>query len=167
VRARRAIACLATIAVADYVILRHPPRWHAIALFDHPAHVATAILIGGPGRGTDPVYLAGSLLPDVDHIPMALGSPSPGDPRPKTHSIVGPLAVAPFSRRLAGGMLAHLARDLGMKPGVPLFAPVSDRAVRIPYALYAGALIAAAVWCAGPGSAARSAATSAPTTGSA
>jgi hypothetical protein len=164
---RLPLACLATVAVADYVILRHTPRWHAIALFDHPAHVATAILIGGPGRGTDPVYLAGSLLPDVDHIPMALGSPSAGDPRPKTHSILGPLAVAPFSRRLAGGMLAHLARDLALKPGVPLFAPVSDRAVRIPYPLYAAALIAAAGIRSDRDWGARSAATSAPATGSA
>jgi hypothetical protein len=163
VRARSAIACLATIAVADRVILRHTPRWHAIVLFDHPAHVATAILLGG----TDPVYLAGSLAPDIDHIPAAFGSPQAGDPRPKTHSLCGPLAVAPFSPRLAAGMLAHFVRDLALDPGVPLLWPLSKRSFRLPYAAYAAALIATAAWRAGPGSAAPRGATSAPATGSA
>jgi hypothetical protein len=137
VRARSAIACLATIAVADWVILRHTPRWHAIVFFDHPAHVATAILLGG----TDPVYLAGSLAPDVDHIPTAFRSPQPGDPRPRTHSLYGPLAVAPFSPKLAAGMVAHFVRDLALHPGVPLFG---GRPFRIPYGAYAVLLLAAA-----------------------
>jgi hypothetical protein len=138
---RLPLACLATIAVADYVILRHTPRWHAIALFDHPAHAATAILLAGPDRGTDPVYLAGSLLPDVDHIPMALRSPTAGDPRPRTHSLYAPLAAAPFSRKLAAGMLAHFVRDMALDPGVPLFG---GRPYRLPYGAYAVLLLAAA-----------------------
>jgi hypothetical protein len=125
---KRVLGCLAVIAFADYVIVRHPPRWHAIALFDHPAHVATAILLGG----TDRTYLAGSLLPDVDHIPMAFRSPMAGDPRPRTHSLLGPLAVAPFSPKLAAGMVAHLARDLALEPGVPLFG---GRPYRLPVRL--------------------------------
>jgi len=137
VRARHALACLATVAVADYVILRHTPRWHAIALFDHPAHLATATLLGGTGRA----YLAGSLLPDLDHIPMALGSPRPGDPRPKTHSLYAVLPAAVVSRPLAAGMLAHFARDLALEPGVPLFG---RRPFRLPYAAYAVILLAAA-----------------------
>jgi hypothetical protein len=135
VRARLALACVATIAVADYVIARHTPRWHAIALFDHPAHVATAVLLGGTGR----TYLAGSLLPDLDHIPMALGSPKPGDPRPKTHSLWMVLPVALFSRPLAAGMLAHFARDLAVGPGVP---PFGGRTFRVPYAAYAVLVLA-------------------------
>ena len=138
---RRSLACLAVIAVADYVIARRTPRWHAIALFDHPAHVATAILLGGPGRGTDPVYLAGSLLPDVDHIPAAFRTPRPGDPRPKTHSVYGPLAALPFSRKLAAGMLAHFVRDLALEPGVPLFG---GRHYRLPYGAYAVLVLASA-----------------------
>jgi hypothetical protein len=137
VRARLALACVATIAVADYVILRRTPRWHAIALFDHPAHVATAVLIGGTG----PAYLAGSLLPDVDHIPMAFRSPEPGDARPKTHSLYTPLAVALVSPPLAAGMLAHFARDLAFAPGVPL---LGGRAFRVPYAAYALLILATA-----------------------
>jgi hypothetical protein len=136
-RSRLPLACLATIAVADYVIHRHTPPWHAIALFDHPAHVATAVLLGG----TDRVYLAGSLLPDVDHIPTAFRNPKPGSPRPKTHSIYPVLAVAPFSRKLAAGMLAHFARDLALAPGVPLFG---GRDLRVPYTAYAVLLLATA-----------------------
>jgi hypothetical protein len=137
VRARLALACVATIAVADYVITRHTPRWHAIALFDHPAHVATAVLLGGTGR----TYLAGSLLPDLDHVPMALGSPEPGDPRPKTHSLFMVLPVALVSQPLAAGMLAHLARDLAVGPGVPLFG---GRVFRVPYGAYAVLILASA-----------------------
>jgi hypothetical protein len=154
---------LAVIAVADYVILRHPPRWHAIVLFDHPAHLATAVLFGG----TDPVYLAGSLLPDVDHLPTALGNPKVGDPRPRTHSLLVVAAAALVSRRLAAGAAAHFARDLALDPGVPLVWPLSHRTARIPYALYAAAVIAASVRRAGLGSVARSAMTSAPATDSA
>ena len=140
-RARLAIACLATIGVADYVILRRPPRWHAIALFDHPAHVATAALIGG----TDPLYLAGSLLPDVDHIPMAFGNPEVGDARPNTHSLLVVAAAAVVSRRLAAGAAAHFLRDVAMAPGAPLLWPVSGRRFRLPYAAYA-LLVAAAAY---------------------
>jgi membrane-bound metal-dependent hydrolase YbcI (DUF457 family) len=137
VRARLALACLATIGVADYVILRRPPRWwHALALFDHPAHVATAALIGG----TDPVYLAGSLLPDVDHIPQALGNPELGDPRPNTHSLLVVAAAAVISRRLAAGMAAHFVRDLAMEPGAPLLWPLSRRRFRVPYVAYAAVI---------------------------
>ena len=139
-RARLALACLATIGVADYVILRRPPRWHAIALFDHPAHVATAALIGG----TDPVYLAGSLLPDVDHIPQALGNPEVGDARPDTHSLLVVAAAAVVSRRLAAGAAAHFLRDLAMEPGAPLLWPLTSRRFRLPYAAYAVLILASA-----------------------
>jgi hypothetical protein len=140
VRARLPLACLATIAIADYVIQRYPPRWHAIALFDHPAHVATAVLLGG----TDSVYLAGSLLPDVDHIPAALGDPQVGDPRPNTHSLLVTGAAAALSLRLGAGTAAHFARDLAMDPGVPLLWPLTKRTFRVPYAAYAVLLLAAA-----------------------
>jgi membrane-bound metal-dependent hydrolase YbcI (DUF457 family) len=140
VHARLPIACLAAIGIADYVILRRPPRWHAIVLFDHPAHVATAVLIGG----TDRVYVAGSLLPDVDHIPMAFRDPQVGDARPNTHSILVVAAAAAVSRRLAAGAAAHFVRDLAMEPGVPLLWPVSSRRFRVPYAAYAVVVLAAA-----------------------
>ncbi len=43
-------------------------------MFDHPAHVATAMLLQPKA---DPAYLVGSLLPDLDHIPLALRSCTP------------------------------------------------------------------------------------------
>ena len=134
---RLPLACLATIAVADWVIENVDMPWLAIGLFDEPAHLATGYLLGGG----DPVFLAGSLLPDVDHIPLAFQDPRPGDPRPRTHSIYGPLAALPFSRRLAAGMLAHFVRDLALEPGVPLFG---GRPFRIPYGAYAVLLLATA-----------------------
>jgi hypothetical protein len=140
VRARLAIGCLATVAVADYVIERVELPWLAIGLFDEPAHLATGWLLGG----SDPLFLAGSLLPDVDHVPLAFQDPQPGDPRPKTHSLCAAAVTALFSRRLAAGMLAHFARDLAVQPGVPLLWPLTGRELRIPYAAYAAALVAAA-----------------------
>ncbi|MGH2746135.1 MAG: hypothetical protein ACRDN8_27310 [Thermoleophilaceae bacterium] len=135
-----ALGCLATIAVADFVIKRRRPRWIVAGMFDHPAHLATAILI----RPTPTkAYLAGSLLPDLDHVPLALGPvhPSPDDPRPLTHCLMMVVPAAVLSRDLAAGMLAHFARDLGVGTGVPLLWPATTRSIRIPYAAYAVACL--------------------------
>jgi LexA-binding, inner membrane-associated putative hydrolase len=140
VRARLAIGCLGTVAVADYVIERVDLPWLAVGLFDEPAHLATGCLLGGP----DPLFLAGSLLPDLDHVPLAFRDPKPGDPRPKTHSLCAAALTALVSRRLAAGVLAHFARDLAVQPGVPLLWPLTGRQLRIPYACYAAALVASA-----------------------
>jgi hypothetical protein len=137
VRARLPLACLATIAAADWVIENVDLPWLAIGLFDEPAHLATGYLLGG----SDPVFLAGALLPDVDHVPLAFMTPQPGDPRPKTHSVYVALAAGVVSRRLGAGMLAHFARDLALEPGVPLFG---GRHLRVPYGAYAVVLLAAA-----------------------
>jgi membrane-bound metal-dependent hydrolase YbcI (DUF457 family) len=154
-RGALAISCLATIAAADYTLHRRKPPWLLIGLFDHPAHLATAALLalGAPARPRrwTVAFLAGALLPDVDHIPLALRDqhPSPDDPRPVSHCL---LAVAPVaalagitqSERLHGaasGMIAHYARDLGVGSGVPLLWPATRRSMRVPYALYAGACL--------------------------
>jgi hypothetical protein len=140
---RAALACLATIGVADYVIHRRRPPWIVQGLFDHPAHVATAILL----RDTrPPAYLAGSLLPDLDHVPLALRlvHPDPGDPRPLTHCLLTVAPVAAGSREAAKGMLAHFARDLAVGTGVPLLWPLTRKRVRLPYAAYAVLVLATA-----------------------
>jgi hypothetical protein len=136
VRIRLALACLATIAVADYVMLRRAPPWLVAGLFDHPAHVATAILIR---PGWDTAYVVGSLLPDLDHIPLALRRvhPAPGDPRPMTHCLLAVAPVAAVSPSAASGMLAHFARDLGVGTGVPLLWPLTRRSFRVPHPAYA------------------------------
>jgi inner membrane protein len=130
---RRSLGCLAVIAAADYVILRRQPRWLAIGVVDEPAHVATAALLR---KRLNAAYLVGSVLPDLDHVPLALRRkhPQPGDPRPKTHSLIAVVAVAALSRDMAAGMLAHLTRDIALAPGVPL---LGGRHVKVPYGAYA------------------------------
>jgi inner membrane protein len=138
-----ALGCLATVAGADYVIQRRTPRWIVMGLLDHPAHVATAMLLR---KTWTPGYLAGSLLPDLDHIPLALRAvhPEPGDPRPVTHCLLPVAPVAVVSRDVAAGMLAHFVRDLAVGTGVPLLWPLSGKRIRVPYAAYAVLLLAAA-----------------------
>ena len=138
-----ALACLATIAVADYVIRRRKPPWLVVGMFDHPAHVATAVLLRRKPTGA---YLAGSLLPDLDHVPLALRAvhPAPNDPRPVTHCLLTVAPVATRHKEVALGMLAHFVRDLGVGTGVPLLWPLTRRRVRVPYAAYAVLVFAAA-----------------------
>ena len=138
-----ALGCVATIAVADYVIQRRRPRWIVAGMFDEPAHVATALLLR---RKPSAAYLAGSLLPDLDHIPLALRlvHPDPDDPRPVTHCLLSVAPVALTSPEAAKGMLAHFVRDLGVGTGVPLLWPFSGRPVRVPYAAYAVLVLATA-----------------------
>jgi hypothetical protein len=143
---KKALACLATIAAADTVLHRRKVPWLAIAIFDHPAHLATAGLVAlnvRRSRRWQQGLMVGALLPDVDHIPLALQEehPAGGDPRPNTHT---PLAVLPLaaaagitgSDALYGttaGMLTHYARDLAIGGGLP----TAGRALKVPYALYA------------------------------
>jgi membrane-bound metal-dependent hydrolase YbcI (DUF457 family) len=152
-RRAAALACLATIVAADHVIHRRRPRWILVGLFDVPAHAATAglVLVNLPPRSIawSSAFLAGSLLPDIDHVPLLLRPvrPTLDDPRPVSHCLaavapVAGLAAATGNPRLAaaaGGMLAHFARDLGVGTGVPLLWPATRRPVRVPYAAYAAA----------------------------
>jgi hypothetical protein len=151
---RRALAlgCLVGIAAADYTMFRRKPRWIMLGLFDHPAHLATAslILLNVPRRSRRWTlgFAAGSLLPDLDHLPLALRDkhPTADDPRPVTHCLlaVAPVAAAAAvtqSDRLHGaacGMLAHFARDVGVGTGVALLWPATGHAVKVPYAVYLG-----------------------------
>lgn len=133
------VACVATVAAADYVIRRRNPSWFQVGFLDEPAHVATAILLN-PGP-LSPAYLVGSVLPDLDHVPLAFRDPDVGSPRPRTHSLYVVAPAALVSRELAAGMLAHFARDLAGKPGVPL---LTSRPLRVPWAAYAVLVLAAA-----------------------
>jgi hypothetical protein len=140
---RAVLACLATIAVADYVIHRRTPRWILVGVFDHPAHVATAMLLRSRWNAA---YLAGSLLPDLDHVPLALRpvQPSMDDPRPVTHCLLSVAPVAVLNRDAAAGMLAHFVRDLGVGTGVPLLWPLTRRPLKLPYTAYAVLVLATA-----------------------
>jgi inner membrane protein len=147
-----AIGCLATIAAADWTIRERRPRWILIGLADEPAHLATAVLVllNLPPRPRRDVlaFLAGAVAIDADHIPLALAATQPeaGDPRPRTHTLLVPVALALAGRRAAAlGVCAHYLRDVASEAGVPAFAPLSDRRVRVPYPVYAAAMAALAL----------------------
>lgn len=139
---RVAVACIATIAVADHVIHRKAPSWFAVGPLDHAAHLATAALLIPPGRsrGWALSFMAGSLLPDIDHVRLAFQDPVVGDPRPRSHALLSVAPVALGSTPTALGMLAHFARDISVEPGLPLLWPLSERHLKLPYGAYAGAL---------------------------
>jgi membrane-bound metal-dependent hydrolase YbcI (DUF457 family) len=157
-----ALASLAVVVAADWTIDRKRPRWILVGLLDEPAHLATAVLVlvNLPPRPTrwSKGFLAGALLPDLDHVPLALSRVHPDidDPRPVTHCL---LAVVPpaligaatrgpareYARGAAAGGLAHFARDLAMGTGVTLLRPLDRRSFRVPYPLYAGTLAALAL----------------------
>jgi membrane-bound metal-dependent hydrolase YbcI (DUF457 family) len=160
----RALGCLATIAAADTVLHRTKPPWITLGFFDHPAHLATAGLIAlnapaRPRRWTT-AFMAGALLPDVDHIPLALKRPHPeaGDARPFSHCLLTIAPVAALARTtqserlhgLASGMAAHYLRDLGVGSGVALLWPAARRSFRVPYPAYAGVCVALAVLALAP-----------------
>ena len=165
-----ALGCLATVLGADWVIRHRRPRWIVSGLFDEPAHVATAGLVllnlpGRSGRWTGS-FLVGSVLPDLDHVPLALSRlhPDIDDPRPVTHCLLAlaPLGLAAAATSgpareaalgAAAGGLAHFARDLAVGTGVALLQPLDGRALRMPYPAYAAGLVALAAGAARPSAA--------------
>jgi hypothetical protein len=163
-RRRVALGCLGAILLADHVIRHRDPPWLVAGMFDHPAHLATAGLVLLNRRPRSQLwaagFLAGSLLPDVDHIPLALQPvhPAPEDPRPVSHCLlaVAPVAALAAARRsqlltgAAAGMLAHFARDLAVGTGVPLAWPATARAAKVPYPLYRTACVGLAARAARP-----------------
>jgi inner membrane protein len=172
VRRAAALGCLAAVLAADWVILRRKPRWIVSGLFDEPAHVATAglVLLAVPYRSRPWTrgFLVGAALPDLDHVPLVLSRvhPDVDDPRPVTHCLlaIAPLALAgvvtrgPPSEYAAGavaGALVHFARDLAVGTGVALFRPLDGRSIKVPYGLYAAALVALAAGAARRGTASR------------
>jgi membrane-bound metal-dependent hydrolase YbcI (DUF457 family) len=162
-RGLAAFACLAVVAAADLVLSLKRPPWILVGFFDEPAHVATAgvALANLRPRSSQWAlgFMAGAVLPDLDHVPLALSRvhPNVDDPRPVTHCLmaISPLFAAarlqepgPSRDALAGaavGTLAHFARDLAVGTGVPLLQPLTGRSFKLPYPLYLGALAALAV----------------------
>jgi inner membrane protein len=153
---------VAAIIGADWIILRHRPRWILAGLFDEPAHIATAglVLLNLPRRSGrwSAGFLAGSVLPDLDHVPLALSRVHPDidDPRPVTHCLlaIAPLAVAGAATRgaareytagAAAGALVHFGRDLAVGTGVALFRPLDGRSVKVPHPIYAATVLVLAV----------------------
>jgi inner membrane protein len=157
-----ALASVATVLAADWTIRKVRPPWLLIGLLDEPAHVATAalVLVNLPERSPEwsAGFMAGSVLPDVDHVPLLFSRtlPQVDDPRPVTHgllalaapTVIGAVASGPlrdYARGAAAGGLAHFARDLAVGTGVTLLRPLTRRSFRVPHPLYTAALVALAI----------------------
>jgi inner membrane protein len=123
-------------------------------LLDEPAHVLTAALLLAAflpvsASAVVPWVLAGAVLIDLDHIPLYLWGALASDQygRPVSHSAATVVLLAcagAFSRGglrrallgLSLGVAMHLVRDLGTDPGVPLWWPIGQHSVLVPYPIY-------------------------------
>jgi inner membrane protein len=128
-------------------------------LLDEPAHFLTAwlllaALLPASAHAALPWALAGSVLIDLDHVPLYLWDVGTvdGSGRPVTHSLAFALLLLaaglvlgrlrPLLYGLGTGVLAHLVRDIATGPGVPLVWPLDGGSVQVPYAVYLLALAA-------------------------
>ncbi len=156
-----ALAAVTTVLAADLTIRHARPPWLLVGVFDEPAHVATGalVLLNLPERSPEwsAGFMAGSVLPDVDHVPLLFSRtlPQVDDPRPVTHgllalalpALIGAAARGPlgeYARGAAAGGLAHFARDLAVGTGVTLLRPLTRRSFRVPHSLYSAAMVALA-----------------------
>ena len=164
-----ALLCLAAVALIGLLdLVLQARRWPVpvSAVLDEAAHLATAALLvaavfplrpRGAVRRAVPWVMAGSVLLDLDHIPLYLWGvlTSDGYGRPVTHSLLAVLALVcagiPARGRLRTALLGlsvgialHLVRDLGTGPGVPLWWPLVTHSVTVPGAAYFATVLAAA-----------------------
>jgi membrane-bound metal-dependent hydrolase YbcI (DUF457 family) len=142
----------------------------AYGIIDEPAHLATcaialAVVVVLTGVRLPPRFLGAALVSsvaiDLDHLPGYLGTHllTGSMPRPYTHSLLLVavlVAAGALSKRkdrrqiwlgIAFGVAAHLLRDLATGPGVAFLWPLVVAPIKIPYVLYAGALLAAMIAC--------------------
>ena len=140
-------------------------RWPVVltGLIDEPGHLVTAALLLAAllprrARALWPWALAGSVLLDVDHVPLYSfwpGIAAEGGGRPVTHSLItaavllaGAAAVKRWRIPLVGlavGVLLHLVRDLASGPGAPLLFPWTEAWVRVSERSYLAVVAVAAV----------------------
>lgn len=141
----------------DAVLDARPWSFVVTGLLDEPAHLATAglILLALPLRVVSSYggwMLVGSVVIDIDHLPLYLGDPGflVDGGRPPTHSLavvvvllLMALGLPSSGRPLQGlewGVLAHFVRDAATGPGLALLWPVFPATVKMPYFAYAGLL---------------------------
>jgi inner membrane protein len=157
------VGALAAVCGLDALLAARGWSLPAEAVLDWTAHLLTAWLVlsalGVTGSRAAAWALAGSVLIDLDHVPLYLGAEiSAGGGRPVTHSLATALvllAVAGAWRRgrvpvagLALGVALHLLRDVALGPGVPLLWPLVQDSVRVPWPVYGGVLaVVTAVAC--------------------
>jgi len=161
------LGSLLLIGLLDLCAAMRPWSVPVIGLLDEPAHVLTAVLLLAAllplsATAVVPWALAGAVLIDLDHIPLyfwgALASDGSG--RPVTHSAATVVVLAcagAASRRglrrallgLSLGVALHLVRDLGTGPGIPLWWPIGQHSVLIPYQVYVATMVVVAGIAAG------------------
>jgi inner membrane protein len=121
---------------------------------DWIGHLATGVVLVAllrPPRRMAAAILAGSVLIDLDHLPLQLLHTdvlTAGTPRPYTHSLLTALvllAAAGAARSqvllgLAIGVAGHLLRDIGTGDGVALLWPLTDDGVVLPFGVYVAVL---------------------------
>ena len=170
------------ILIAGIVVMDRSLPWQGWsftvrALLDEPCHVATGLICLGAitrfrGGAPDPRFgwamIICSVAVDLDHVPLALGSPvlTAGTPRPYTHALwvvailaLGALAARLWPRRAgsastattaamllgaACGVSAHFLRDTGTA-AMSLWWPVTSAAIHVHYRWYALAIVVIAL----------------------
>jgi inner membrane protein len=153
---------VAAICVLDTVQQARSWAVPVTGLLDEPAHLLTAWVVlaalrFGGLRGWLPWILAGSVVIDVDHLPLYLSAAEVAAPggRPYSHSlatlaVLALLATCARGRArsallgLATGVMLHLVRDVATGPGAPLLWPLRQASVEVPYGAYLVVLVAAA-----------------------
>jgi inner membrane protein len=156
----RPLFLLALIACCDLLLHALAPPYPAVAVFDWPAHLATAVLVVACVRSHDRGFVAAaltiSIAIDLDHVPHDLGWDvlTRSTSRPVTHSLLGIalfglIALLATRRPAVGagvvvGGLAHLLRDIATGDGVPLLWPASSHELLLPYGVYFAAVAALA-----------------------
>jgi inner membrane protein len=149
------VAILPILAI-DLYFEQATPRLLTLAVLDELAHVLTAVIVlvaasQWVNRWTVAGFLAGTVLIDIDHIPLLLSTTdfSAVEGRPATHSVFTILILLiPLLSRLirnstlryivvglSAGVAVHLIRDLATG-GVPLYWPISGATVEIEYTGY-------------------------------
>ncbi len=157
-----AVVAAADTALHELTFSKSKTDIGIFGLIDWCGHVSTAglvllALIGWRWLGAHRVFtlaaLIGSVAIDLDHIPLYSGvrSVAVDGGRPFTHSLVSVSILALIwlvsGRRwtvfggLAVGVLLHFVRDIATGNGVSLLWPLINRAILVPYWIYAAVLI--------------------------
>jgi len=142
----------------DQLLATFSPGIVASGLLDESAHVITARLVIGPRLAfLDSSFAAGvligSVLIDVDHVPLLLLKlpMDSAEDRPVSHSLLVPILVGAISTTTRGrvqsallgvatGTLCHFMRDLSCG-GIPAYWPFTRRLIAVPYAVYAVSIL--------------------------
>lgn len=159
-----AVLALALALLCDLVLRTVELPYLVQAVFDEPAHVATAVVallallpaVDVRRRATFvAAAVAASVLIDVDHVPLTIFHTrafTAGTERPYSHSlltVVLLLLLAALARGrarsavlgVAFGVTVHLLRDTATGPGIPALWPFWDASARVPYPAYAVVLV--------------------------